>query len=237
MPHPQSNVLAIDTSQRRGGIALLKAEAAGISMLASQILPTSQRTAQVLLPELNALLASHGLQPSELDLVCVTTGPGSFTGLRVGVTVAKTLAYATGASLVGIHTLTAIAAQVATPFERLWTILDAQREELFAAQFASSPIDAEFQPPSTEVLGIEPWLQSLRPGDVVCGPPLQTLHDQLPSDVIVAPEECWSPKAESVGKLGVIRSRRSETVNPMQLVPHYFRKSAAEEKADAASET
>ena len=72
----------------------------------------------------------------DVELVCVAVGPGSFTGLRIGVVAAKTFAYAIGAEVVGVHTLAAIAEsgarQHAAP---LWTVLDAQRQELFAAQF------------------------------------------------------------------------------------------------------
>ena len=77
------------------------------------------------------MLAQCQWEALSIDLVCVTTGPGSFTGLRIGVTTAKTFAYAAAAELVGTHTLAVLAAGVEQASGRLWAILDAQRQELF----------------------------------------------------------------------------------------------------------
>ncbi len=235
-------VLALETSERIGSLATLQAEgelallpSSGekVSTVGSVSLPTDLRSAQSLLPAIASLLGECGWKPNQLDLVCVTTGPGSFTGLRIGVTTAKTLAYATGAELVEVHTLAAIAAGVSMPYERLWTILDAQRQELFAAKFEPGWQDRSGDLPETRIVGIEQWLQELAPGDVVSGPPLQKLADRLPAGVRVADAKDWKPRADAAGRLAVASYRSGQVVDAMQLVPRYYRKSAAEEKADA----
>ncbi len=170
-----------------------------------------------------------GWKPSQLELICVTTGPGSFTGLRIGVTTAKTLAYATGAKLVGVHTLAAMVAGLEFSAPRLWAILDAQRQELFVARFEPN---WQEQTPTTQVLPVDLWLEQLRPGEVVSGPPLKKLAGRMPEGVRIADEKHWPPKAEQVGQLGFSAFQAGHTIDPMQLVPHYYRKSAAEEKAD-----
>jgi len=232
-------VLALETSERIGTLATLQENEGQLATVGSLSLPDKQRSAQSLLPAIEALLAQSEWQPSQLDLLCVTSGPGSFTGLRIGVTTAKTFAYATGAELVEVHTLAAIAA--GTPIseerspERLWTILDAQRQEHFVANFESGWQEGSHHFPETRIVGIEQWLQELSPGDVVSGPPLgkllEKLSGRLPVGVRIADAKDWKPRAEAVGRLGVAAYRNGSVVNAMQLVPRYYRKSAAEEKA------
>ena len=226
-------VLALETSERIGSLATLRVSSDQIATVQSESLPSDQRSAQSLLPAIQSLLGKSDWKPNQLDLVCVTTGPGSFTGLRIGVTTAKALAYATGAKLVEVHTLAAIAAGVPEPGDRLWTILDAQRQELFVAKFEPGWQDRSDELPETRILGIERWLQELVPGDVVCGPPLEKLADRLPAGVHVVDAKHWKPQAEAAGQLGIDSYRSGQLVNAMQLVPRYYRKSAAEEKAEA----
>ena len=227
-------VLAIDTSQRQGSISALREDASGTHTIALAFLPTQRRTAQSLLPELGNLLAGCGWRAQDLSLICVSNGPGSFTGLRIGITCAKVIAYATGAALVGVNTLAAIAAQIQEPYSSAWAVLDAQREELFAAQFTKGWEGAEKFVPRTVIMGQADWAAQLQTGEVVAGPPLDSLADQLPEGVILAKPDSWSPNAEAVGRIGMRKFQRGLAIDPIQLVPNYFRKSAAEEKAESA---
>jgi tRNA threonylcarbamoyladenosine biosynthesis protein TsaB len=88
-----------------GSVALLD----GPTLLAEHLLSTDRRSAQTLAPAIVEILKSQQIEPRQIKLVATTTGPGSFTGLRVGVTAAKTFAYAAGAEVIGISTLEAIA--------------------------------------------------------------------------------------------------------------------------------
>jgi tRNA threonylcarbamoyl adenosine modification protein YeaZ len=84
-----------------------------------------------------------------INLVVVAVGPGSFTGLRIGVTTAKTLAYAVGAEVIGVNTLAVIASQAPRSDTPLWVVIDAQRGELFAAKFdAERKLIGETQEPT-----------------------------------------------------------------------------------------
>jgi tRNA threonylcarbamoyladenosine biosynthesis protein TsaB len=231
-------ILALETSGRHGSIALLKSRGGAASVLVEQALPPGERSARTLLPALHDALAAQGWLPGELELVVVTTGPGSFTGLRIGVVAAKTLAYALGAKLVGVHTLAAMAENVAAcgtsgsrPSPRLWTLLDAQRQELFAAQFdMSQPVVTQSQP-KTEIIAIDAWLERLGKGDAVAGPPLAKLAPRLPAGVVPVPSEMWPPSAGAAGRLGFELHQRGAADDPLGLVPQYYRRSAAEEKA------
>jgi tRNA threonylcarbamoyl adenosine modification protein YeaZ len=102
-------ILALETTDKTGSVAAM----ADGNLLAELTLEPTQRSAQSLAPALQQLLQQVGWQPADVQLVAVSIGPGSFTGLRVGVTAAKVFAYAVGAEVLGISTLEAIAANTA----------------------------------------------------------------------------------------------------------------------------
>jgi tRNA threonylcarbamoyladenosine biosynthesis protein TsaB len=185
-------------------------------------------------PTIRDALKEASWRPFDVDLICVTTGPGSFTGLRIGVVTAKTLAYATGAKLVGVHTLAAMAAGIEPRPARLWTVLDAQRQELFVSGFDGGDELAASASPKTEILSLPQWLSRLKPGDAVAGPPLEQIAAQIPPDVTLVDRKLCQLQAAAVGRLGWRLFERGHVVNPLELVPHYYRKSAAEEKAARA---
>jgi tRNA threonylcarbamoyladenosine biosynthesis protein TsaB len=208
-------------------VAALVGGTDGLEVKCELLLPATERSAQALLPMVSELLHACHWLPSEIDLVCVTTGPGSFTGLRIGVTAAKTFAFAVNAKLVGVHTLAALAASVPNRTGRVWAILDAQRQELFVANFEGGQIP---HVPETRILGIDNWLTELRVGDSVVGPPLAQLAERLPTGITTVDTKFWQPQASEAGQLGYKLFQAGELVDPVQLVPNYYRKSAAEEK-------
>jgi tRNA threonylcarbamoyladenosine biosynthesis protein TsaB len=224
-------ILALETSGRVGSIALLESTAGAINVIEEHELPRGERTARSLLPGVQRLLGDHGQKTADIEIVATTTGPGSFTGLRIGVVAAKTLSYAVGAKLVGVHTLAAMAANIDAQSRPVWTILDAQREELFAARFEAGVELAATASPPTEILGIADWLARLQPGDAVLGPPLAKLLERLPAGIDVIDEALWQPSAAATGRLAIALANRGVTTPALELVPHYYRKSAAEEKA------
>jgi tRNA threonylcarbamoyladenosine biosynthesis protein TsaB len=168
--------------------------------------------------------------------VAVTAGPGSFTGLRVGITTAKAFAYATGAEVLGIDTLEVLARQAPAHARVVQAVIDAQRQELFAATFErpdiATALNRRPQAASPQIMPIDAWLASLKPGDVVIGPVLSKLREHLPPEVQIAPESCWTPMAGSVGRIAARLYAAGERGDLWRLAPTYLRRSAAEEKAD-----
>lgn len=221
-------IVAIETSGRHGSVAALRGEADDALPLRQIALGGEQRTAQALVPALHELLAQVDWTPQSVELIAIAVGPGSFTGLRIGVTTAKTFAYAVGAGIIGVNTLAAMAtqarSQLAQSQEPLWTILDAQRQELFVGKFNDNLDDVS-------IIAQDAWLAQLRPGDRVIGPPLRTLASRLPAGVIALPEELWQPLATAVGQVGWRAFQSGQRDDVWKLVPHYYRLSAAEEKA------
>lgn len=220
-------ILAIETIAIAGSLALLEND----RVIAELALPEGQRSAQSLAPTIATLLASHCWSPATLQLIAVAQGPGSFTGLRVGVTTAKTLAYALGAQVLGVDTLEILAAQ-AKPAERIHPVLDAQRTQLFTATFTwnvGDPFPAQQSP--TRIADLPPWLAALQTGDIVIGPAAAKLLPQLSDGVVVANAGDCQPHAATLGRLAWRDYSSGRRDDLWKLAPLYYRASAAEEKA------
>jgi tRNA threonylcarbamoyladenosine biosynthesis protein TsaB len=113
--------------------------AAGGEVLAVQRMTSALGAAEALLPMIDAAMRSASLPPTSLDLVCVTVGPGSFTGIRVGLAAARGIALATGARLLGVTGFEAVAANsAASDYDRtgcLLIALESRREDLYIQAF------------------------------------------------------------------------------------------------------
>jgi tRNA threonylcarbamoyladenosine biosynthesis protein TsaB len=183
-----------------------------------------------LAPGIEKLLGQLGWQAADIDLVAVATGPGSFTGLRVGVTTAKALAYAASADILGVDTLRAIAAAAPEDVETLSVAVDAQRGEVVAGMFRRGD-DGAFEPDGkAELLAADDWLAGLADGTAIAGPVLRKLAGRVSERLVVLPEQTWPPKASNVARLArrdYLAGRRDDV---WKLVPRYSRRSAAEEK-------
>ncbi len=101
-------ILALETTDAQGSVALC----VGGEILTSRRLETERRSAQTLAPTIQETLAEFGWAPRDVDAVAVAIGPGSFTGLRVGVATAKMFAWAVGAKMIGVDALEAIASEI-----------------------------------------------------------------------------------------------------------------------------
>lgn len=233
--------LAIESSTRRASVALLHDE----NLIGTRSLETSVATSAALIPEVQNLFSRAGRSLNDMELVSVSAGPGSFTGLRIGVMAAKALAWATGARLVGVESHRVVAWQAAkaigletgrAPDLVIASLIPAQRGEWFARVFRYTKGDLV---PLGENRIVGPdGLDSLHEGSLFfSGPALEGAGAAtVPRGTgrIWAPQSSWHPLAESVGILGLESWRRGDFSDPWRLVPIYGRPSAAEEKMDAA---
>jgi tRNA threonylcarbamoyladenosine biosynthesis protein TsaB len=131
-------ILAIDTA----GSACSAAVAVGDTILSAERLESRHGQAEALMPMVDAAMRKAGLSPAALDLVAATVGPGSFTGIRVGLAAARGIALATGAQLVGVSSFEAVAAGLGAPdcgdVPLLLVALESRREDLYVQLFDSS---------------------------------------------------------------------------------------------------
>ena len=220
-------LLIIETSDRPGVVAL----AEGDRLLRERRLDEARRHARDLAPATAALLAEQGCRAPNLAGVVVSRGPGSYTGLRVGLMSAKTLAYALGCRLLAIDTFAAIARQVPAPADIVDVIADAQQDKIYVQRFTRDPTNGSRGAASSlTIVTFEQWLASVGPGICVTGPGLAGHEHRLPPEVSVALPAHWQPRAESLLALGWERWQRGDSDDVYALEPLYLRPSAAEEK-------
>ena len=227
LPTPDSVLLAIDTSGQAGSIALVRE---GLLLTEKQLAQSGRRHARTLVAEMSAIFADSGMASAECSSVAVSVGPGSFTGLRVGVDCAKMFAYATGCQLAAVDTFEAIAQGLPDEATEAAVIDLAQRGELFVGRFRREGAAWIRQNP----ISIEPaeaWAAN-RPGDLrVVGPGLARLRGSLFAEEACFPPEYDTPQARHVATIGARQIAAGQTVDCWSLEPFYLRRSAAEEKA------
>ena len=224
----RAKLLLIETSGWNGFVAV----AEGTTLLQVRRLEEARRHARDLAPATVELLAAQGWKTRDLNGVVVGLGPGSYTGLRVGVMSAKTLAYAVGCTLFGVETFAVVAAQAPQEIYRLDVLADAQQEKVYAQSFGR---DGDDWQPLGE-LGIRPfaeWLALRTSGTWVSGPGLHRWAPRLPADVPAVDAAFWEPQAETLLRLGLARYTVGVRDDPFALEPLYLRPSSAEEQQRA----
>ncbi len=215
MPTPPPFNLAIETSGRAGSIALGR----GGELLGVAPLGEPRRHNLGLMPAVDALCREHGVKPNELDEVYVSLGPGSFTGLRVGITTAKMLALATGARVVGVPTLDTLA-EAAAP-GAVAVGLNFKRGTLYSAAYERGE----------RVL--DPALRTLE-GLLAAAPrPVSLIAEKLPPDaalpdgVTLLPPEAATARAEVLWRLGRRLAGEGRFTDAADLSPLYVREPEA----------
>ncbi len=222
-------VLGVETSGRVGSIALRR----GGRCVEERFLPElGRRHAQSLVPEVVAFLRRHDLSPAAVEGVAVSVGPGSFTGLRIGVTFAKCLAYAAGAKLAAVETFAAIAEN--TPGERdVAVVADAQRGGWIVGRYRRNDVICRFVRVGELGVSLVPW-DGLAPNTLLTGGVSDRLLAALPIAVALGPPSLREARASVVARLGEEALRAGRIEDPARLEPVYVRKSGAEEKREAA---
>lgn len=225
-------ILALETSTLTGGVALLD----GDCLLAEYTLSIRTTHSERLMAAVDRLLNDSGWGVETLEGVAVSIGPGSFTGLRIGVSTAKGLGMALGIPLVGVPTLDALAALLPHASDPVCPILDAKKGELYTSLFHW---DGGRMVRDWEYLALTPEdLCSRLSGSVIfVGDGVGAFGDLLRRALGVraklAPPGRRLPSAACVAQLGHDRLLSGETVEPARLTPLYIRPSEAELKRRA----
>src|SRR5262249_5140100 len=150
----------------------------------------------------------------------VSAGPGSFTGLRIGITLAKTLALATGVKIVSVPSVKVLAENAPAGARNLIIVLDAKRDQIFTARFEKSGQWLEREPAHLDDLTAM-LSRSPRPVHLL-GEGIPYHQKFIPagdSGVIVTPEDTWRARASAVAKLGIAMARENQFSDPMTLTP------------------
>ena len=233
-------ILAIETSSRIGSVAV----AVGKNILAETIFSAPIRHSAEIFTAISDILDRFSRKPDNIEQVHISAGPGSFTGLRIAVTLAKTMHLANAAKIIAVDTLDVIAANANDYFkqkktttaspERIATILDAKRGRFFIAVYQRNKSNTQ----RTDNNGT--WKKTFPDSLMTASQFLeQFTHDEQPiwllgdgllyyKDIFKADtvrfmdEKYWSPRASNVFLLGYEKALAGKFENPLTLTPNYL---------------
>ena len=218
-------LLILETSGRTGQVAL----AMGDQLRGVRLLDEARRHARDLAPAVAALLAEQCWKPRDVQAVLVSRGPGSYTGLRVGIMSAKTFTYAAGCALVAVDTFAAIALQAPESAALVDALADAQQDKVYVQSFARD--DGGWHPRTPLAIRLfTGWLAARDPSAWVTGPGLRKWAARMPAEVPAVDANQWEPQPSSLLRLGLARYTAGERDDPWTLEPLYLRPSSAEEQ-------
>ncbi len=220
-------ILAVDTATKSCSVAIIEA-----GSLSAELTTLKDQTHSKQLMELiHKGLEMSGFSADELDGLAVTVGPGSFTGLRIGISTIKGLAHALEKPVVGISSLDVLAWQCADRSYLICPLLDARKGEVYSATYRFN--NDTLTPKSPEIASApEAAIQKIKEPCVFIGSGAQLYRRNI-STVLgdlayFAPESQNIIRASSVAFLSMERFETRDTVEAADLVPHYIRKSDAE---------
>lgn len=221
-------VLGIDTATWTASVGVTD----GADTLAERSQPIDGGShATTLLPMIDAVLDTAGLALSDLELLAVSVGPGSFTGLRIGLSVVKGFSLAAGLPIVGVPTLEAFARAAGKRAGLVCPVLDARKKEVYAAAFEWKG-DALERVYEEAVLSPQRFAARLSAPCTLIGDAVDayesTWRSHLAHRAVLVPFADCSPRGGSVAALGAHLFDSRGADDPARLVPIYLRKSEAE---------
>ena len=224
------SIVSIDTSSQVSSVAVLSAERVSAELSMQGALTHSE----TLMPHIDTVLHMARVKKEELGGIAVSIGPGSFTGLRIGLAAAKMMAYALRIPLIAVPTLEALAHHYVCEGVRLVALMDAQKGNVYAQEFAWHVDGDALKLQEIRSLAIIPLTEVIAELDgtaqpvLLLGDAMQKRIVPLPPGVHLAPIHARMPRAACVGLAGLARLACGETVDPVTAVPLYLRRSEAE---------
>jgi len=237
-------ILSVETSGRMGSTAI----ALGEQILSEADFTSPMRHSAELFPAIDGLLDRFSRGPQEIEHIYISVGPGSFTGLRIAVTFAKTMHLANAAKIVAVDTLDVIAANAidlttdSPSHERIATILDAKRSQFFIAVYQRNTQyairDTQYSRWDKIVpdglMTAEEFLDKFADSDRpvwLLGEGLVYYKDKFKADGIKFLDDAtWYPKAAKVHLLGWEKAQAGEFADPLTLQPNYLRTPEVKQK-------
>jgi tRNA threonylcarbamoyladenosine biosynthesis protein TsaB len=210
-------LLAVDTTSRWGSVALLhQGEVCGEVRLREE----GGGHSTTVFPGIEHLLKSLGRRPSDIEGFAVAVGPGSFTGVRVGISTVQGLVLGSGRPVIGVTSLEALAAKMQDAADALVPMVDAYRDQVFAAVY-----DAELsQQREPAAIAPEDWLDVLPRGAALLGDGARRYRDRLAArrpDLVFPPRSLFL--AATIGRLAQVRLARGQGIDAFALHPLYLR--------------
>ena len=221
-------ILAIESAAPYGSVALVDRGA----VLRESILPSGRQASETFLFAVSGLFSPGGPSPRDVECLAVSAGPGSFTGLRVGMAAAKGLCFGWGVPIVRVQTLAALASRFPDEGRTICPVLDARKKEVYAAFFrwvggVLTRGTPDLALPPEALPGRVPEGEIVFCGDGV-GPFGAMFRDRLGGRARLASGPEGLPRAGAVGFLGEAAFREGAAEDPRTVIPRYLRPSEAE---------
>jgi len=223
-------ILALETASEVGGVALLD----GDRSLGERVLSDRGRHAAELMPAVRDLLAAADRHLDDVEFVALSIGPGSFTGLRIGLSTALGLCFGSGRRILPVPTLAALSLE-AGDRPAIVPMLDARRGQVYAGLYAQGGRSLR----ADEVTSPLPWLESLGEHAEVwlLGPGARLYHNEIESVLgarahLLGAEQ-GEPRAANVARLGREIAEQGGALAPSEVEPRYLRPPEAVEKRAA----
>lgn len=224
-------VLGIEAATPVAAVAVVDGE----RVIAERFINNGRTHSVNLLPMIKAVITDAGIQPEDMAGIAVSSGPGSFTGLRIGITTAKTLAHVWGLPVAPVSTLDALALPLTTYSGLVCPVLNARKHEVYSAIFAgdSGALTRLAAPMAVDipalVHSLAPWPKQpiLFLGDGVATYRQQLLA-QLGSRAQFAHPAAMLPRGATVAQLGLELLQAGQGLSPLAIKPEYIRPSEAE---------
>lgn len=225
-------ILALDTSSIVATAAVMDGE----KLMGEYILNHKKTHSQKLMPMLQEILESCELSPKEIDVFAVTLGPGSFTGLRIGLATIKAMAQALDRPVVGVSTLESLAFNLVYCKGLICPIIDAQRDLVYTGTYQWQQMQLS-KVMEEKVISINELIAALkdRKEEVLfVGDALEKFRDLIQEEMkelaVFPPAIVRMPRASSVGELARRKAEMGEMAKASEILPIYMRKSQAEKQ-------
>ena len=220
-------ILALDTSTTFGSIAISSDK----TIIAEYAIKSRKTHSKTLLPSIDKMLNETGIHINEINAVVVANGPGSFTGLRIGLSTAKGICYGQKIPLIAISTLMSLANNVTFANKNICVLLDAGRSQVYSAIY-SSELDELINP---QLFTVEELINNIKEEVIFVGPCTDNLKNELNAGVKVyykiAPSHLNYPRAASL--IDILFKKSIKLSYDYQYIanlqPFYIRRSSAEE--------
>ncbi len=229
-------VLAIDTSTAVSSVSICDFDETQTNIISEFNLNAKRTHSQTIMPMLSCALEHSGLALSQIDYFCTVTGPGSFTGLRIGISAIKGLAYTNGTPCAEVSSLEALAYNYKDIDATVCAVMDARSNQVYNALFQTHANGEISRLCDDRAISVDELLQELTEkysdksiilvgdGAVLC----YNRFVQSISNVTLAPLSMRYQKATSVALCGIDRIKESKIVSADKLLPNYLRLSQAE---------
>jgi len=223
-------VMGVDTASKGCSVAVVEN-----GSLLSEITKVSSHTHAIhLMKMIKEAVHMSGLSLDDLDGFAVTRGPGSFTGLRIGISTVKGLASALGKPAAGVSSLRTLAEQLAPCQSLICTVLDARKKEVYSSRYRyekgrmAQETDMQVMPPDLAVSGIDEPCMFVGDGALLYR---DIITDRVGEHAVFASPYYNVLRASTVAMLGIEKMKENTSGDAASVTPYYIRRSDAERKS------